>query len=327
MGESGQVIVVPGTGMVKDVFEQRGLSFSHDDEVITASYYSVDMGTQDGGKIFAEQSATSRVGHLRFTFSNTSAPYVILEATRASIIGSADVSNITLPQGTISIDPFAREITGSNPERQDFIIEPISAPATKWSAYFCARFDTDFEGYGVANNGTHKDGEREGRGSMLSGYVKFDSKAKTVNVRVGVSFISVDQARKNLDAEIPDGTSLEETAKKTRAEWAEKLDRIQILGATNAEKQVFYTGFFHTLQYPYEQDEDGKYYSGYDNTVHEGNSYTGYSIWDIFRAEWAWLILFAPERIPGMVQSMLQDYKEGGWLPMWKNIIGKAYCR
>jgi putative alpha-1,2-mannosidase len=83
---------------------------------------------------------------------------------------------------------------------------------------------------------------------MLSGYVKFGPKTKTVNVRVGVSFISIDQARKNLNKEIPDGTSLEETAKKTRTEWAEKLDRIQISGATTAEKQIFYTGFFHTLQ-------------------------------------------------------------------------------
>jgi putative alpha-1,2-mannosidase len=241
----------------------------------------------------------SRVGHLRFTFTDTRAPYVLIEATRASIIGSADVTNITLPQGTISIDPSVREITGSNPERQDFIIDPISTPATKWSGYFCVRFDTDFEGYGVANNGTQQEGEKEGKGSVLSGYVKFGSETKVVNVRVGVSFISVDQARKNLDAEVPDGTSLEETAKKTRTEWAEKLDRVQISGASTAEKQVFYTAFFHTLQvgnpyylrvifflvltncrqYPYEQDEDGKYYSGYDDAVHDGNSYTGYSIW------------------------------------------------
>lgn len=58
MGESGQVVVVPGTGLVKDVFEERGMSFSHDDEVLTASYYSVELDAQDGGKIFAEQSAS-----------------------------------------------------------------------------------------------------------------------------------------------------------------------------------------------------------------------------------------------------------------------------
>ena len=192
--------------------------------------------------------AASRVGHLRFTFTNTTTPYVLLEATRPSVICSADVTNITLPQGTISIDPSVREITGSNPERQDFIIAPISTPATNWSGYFCARFDTDFEGYGVANNGTQKDGEKEGKGSMLSGYVKFGSKTKVVNVRVGTSFISVDQARKNLDSEVPDGTRLEETAKKTRVEWAEKLDRVQISGASTEERQIFYTAFFHALQ-------------------------------------------------------------------------------
>ncbi|KAF8707237.1 hypothetical protein AX14_013672 [Amanita brunnescens Koide BX004] len=64
------------------------------------------------------------------------------------------------------------------------------------------------------------------------------------------------------------------------------------------------------------------YWSGYDGRVHEAPaSYTGYSIWDTYRAEWAWLILMAPERVPGMINSMLADYKEGGWLPMWKNIV------
>jgi putative alpha-1,2-mannosidase len=58
MGESGQVVVVPGTGAVKDKFEERGMAFIHEDEVLTASYYSVDMKAQDGGRIFAEQSAS-----------------------------------------------------------------------------------------------------------------------------------------------------------------------------------------------------------------------------------------------------------------------------
>lgn len=64
------------------------------------------------------------------------------------------------------------------------------------------------------------------------------------------------------------------------------------------------------------------YYSGFDNSVHAGeNAYTGYSIWDTFRAEWAFLNLFAPERINGMIESMLQMYKEGGRLPIWMNIV------
>jgi putative alpha-1,2-mannosidase len=149
----------------------------------------------------------------------------------------------------LSIDPVALEITGTNPERQDFIIQPTSAPATGFTGYFCARFDTDFVSWGTANNGTLHPGQKEGNGSTLSGYVFFEPKDKlTVTVRVGVSFISVDQARKNMDAEIPDRTSLEETALKTRASWADKLNSIRIEGATEDELQTFYTAFFHTLQ-------------------------------------------------------------------------------
>ncbi|KAH7888253.1 glycoside hydrolase family 92 protein [Phlebopus sp. FC_14] len=323
MGESGQVVVSPGSGRVRLRFEDRGMRFSHDDEVVSASYYAVGMDAIEGGRILGEQSATSRVGHLRFTFTDTSDPYVLIEATRASVVGSSDPSNLTYPEGTVHINPATKEICGSNPERQDFIIEPVSTPATRWSGYFCARFDQPFASWGVAQNGALFPSRTDGRGAMLSGYATFNnaSSASQVNVRVGVSFISIAQARKNLDTEIPDGQSLETTAKQTRTAWAEKLDRIRIEGATEDQKEIFYTGFFHTLQYPYEQDEDGRYYSGYDDIVHEGVSYTGYSNWDIYRAEWAWLILFAPERVPGMVQSMLQDYKEGGWLPMWKNIV------
>lgn len=65
--------------------------------------------------------------------------------------------------------------------------------------------------------------------------------------------------------------------------------------------------------------EDGHYYSGHDDKIHKGLSYTAYSLWDTYRAEWPFEILFAPERISGMVTSMLQDYQQGGWLPMWKN--------
>jgi putative alpha-1,2-mannosidase len=64
-------------------------------------------------------------------------------------------------------------------------------------------------------------------------------------------------------------------------------------------------------------DEYGHYYSGYDDTVHKGeHAYTAYSIWDTFRAETAFLTWFAPERINGMITSMLQVYQQGGWLPM-----------
>lgn len=106
----------------------------------------------------------------------------------------------------------------------------------------------------------------------------------------------------------------------------DKFKSIEVTGATPSNLTVLCTGLAHTLVYPNEQYElsaSGKphYYSGYTDKVEEGISYTGYSIWDTFRAQTAWLIFMAPERVPGMITSMLQDYQQGGWLPMWKNIV------
>lgn len=189
----------------------------------------------------------SRVGHLRFTFDATADPYVLVEATRASVMSSADPTNVTYPQGSIHIHPARREITGRNPERQDFIIGPNAAPS--FAGYFCrARFDTPFESFGVAQNGSIKENSQEGKGALLSGFAWFASNTKRVDVRVGVPFISIEQARKNVDNEIPDGTTLEQTAKKTRAAWAEKLDRIKVEGASEDDNEVLYTAIFPTLQ-------------------------------------------------------------------------------
>ncbi|THH04809.1 hypothetical protein EW145_g5249 [Phellinidium pouzarii] len=299
MGESGSVIIIPGVGDVKTVFDDRALNFQKEDELAGAAYYSVDMVDGEGGRIKAEMTASSRVGHLRFSFSESSDPYIILEATRASVVGSADPSNVTFPLGSVHIDHSVNEVSGHNPERQDFIIGPNAAPS--FAGYFVARFDKPFASWGTAHNATLAEYSSDGTGEMLSGYVRFAHGTREVDVRVGVSFISVDQARRNLNSEIPDGRAFEVTAHETRKAWKEKLEMIQIEGATKENLTTFYTAFYHTLQYPYEQHEDGKYYSGYDGMVHDGESYTGYSIWDTFRAEWAWEIFFVPERIPGML--------------------------
>jgi hypothetical protein len=155
---------------------------------------------------------------------------------------------LTYPHGSIFINPDTREIFGSNPERQDFIIAPLSTPAKHWSGYFCPRFDQPFASWGVSQNNTLFDGQTSGNGTLLSGYATFSPEVMEVSVRIGVSFISVEQARKNLDIEIPDGNMLEDTAASTRSAWAEKLELIKIKGASKDQLQTFYTAFFHTLQ-------------------------------------------------------------------------------
>ena len=189
----------------------------------------------------------SRVGHLRFTFSTSSAPYILIQASRASVMGSADPSNVTYPLGSVNIDPVSQTISGHNPERQDFIIGPNAAPS--FAGYFYAKFSQPFTSSGTITNTTlHPNETNRAEEPILMGYAQFANGTKEVEVRVGVSFISVEQAKKNLENEIPDGTLLEQTAFNTRSAWKEKLEMIELEGATDANKTTFYTAFYHTLQ-------------------------------------------------------------------------------
>ncbi|MBR3222938.1 MAG: GH92 family glycosyl hydrolase [Kiritimatiellae bacterium] len=136
-------------------------------------------------------------------------------------------------------------------------------------------------------------------------------------MQIGVSLISLEQARRNLEAEIG-GKSFETVVARTKAEWEKYFCRIEI-DAPEDVKTIFYTGLYHTLLYPRQIDEQGRYYSAFDDGVHDGTMYSCYSLWDTYRAEHPWLTLIAPERVDGMMQSLLEMYREGGWLPKWPN--------
>lgn len=180
------------------------------------------------------------------------------------------------------VDPDDLEIRGSNPEMQDHIVARITTPAMQWSGYFCTQFDQPFALWGSTRNGSVTRTRRAVLVLCLTAYAAFKPDLAQVNVRITVSFIPIDQAQQNLEKEIPDGQFLEDTARKARAECAERLDslRITLTGAMVEKKYIFHTGFFCTLQVsslvihrytysstrcPYEQDEHGKYYSGCDD--------------------------------------------------------------
>ncbi|KAK0227101.1 glycoside hydrolase family 92 protein [Armillaria nabsnona] len=348
MGESGMVGVVPGLssstdGKVKARFEERGLRKRVGSEKFGVSLYEVELEIDGGGNIDVAMTATSRVGHFRFTFKTGVAwhPYILLQSSRPSELfhstPTASHFNISYPDGWARIFPEQNRICGYNSEMQDWVIAPVSSMQNVenkqrdgrghggFKGWFCAVFDREFDGYGVTQGSEQRDRILEGLGEEVGAFARFeypsDQDELVVDVRIAVSFISMEQALVNLEEEVPQGTPLETTEQITRAAWEEKLDRVEVEGGKLEDRRILITSVFHALQYPYEQHEYGKYYSAYDDEVHDGESYNGYSIWDTYRAEWDFLLLFAPERIPGMIQSMLQDYKEGGWLPMWKNIV------
>ena len=297
MGDYGYVTIVPQAGQLHTTPESRKLPYSHSSEVARSDYYSVSLDAGSDGKIQAELTATERCSMLRFTFPATGTGRVLIEASRPGIPGMA------------SVDPERREITGYNPHRMDAHLGPLALPNFK--GYFVIQFQqapAAMKTYGM-------DGPKAE--TSRGAYAEFEP-GQTIQLRVGTSFISVEQARENLRREIP-GWDFEAVQRELRAQWNAKLSRLQISGATGADKTLLYTALYHALLYPRIFSEYGRYYSAFDDAVHSGESYTAYSIWDTFRAENSLLTLFAPERIDGMITALLQNFKEGGWMPKWPN--------
>jgi predicted alpha-1,2-mannosidase len=304
MGDYGYITLMPEVGEVKLTPEARALPFSHATEHASPDGYSVSLDTGSGQAIVTSMTATERCAYLRFRFPASGLSTVLIETARPGVAGYAHV------------DAARREITGYNPDRTDANLGPFQLPHFK--GYFVVEFRTAFDKatvYGPTPAEPHQ---------ATGAYASFRTHAgEVVEVRVGTSFLSVEQARENLRREIPrwDFAGVQQTL---HAQWNQKLASIEVTGASEAQRRIVYTALYHALLYPRtfsEMDANGvsHYYSAFDDTVHTGTSYTAYSIWDIFRAEFSLLTLVAPERIDGMVTALLQNYAEGGWMPKWPN--------
>ena len=304
MGDYGYVTLMPEMGSsLQPSPEYRCLRFSHADETVTPYHYAVTMADEAGHKLRAEMTATDHAGHLRFTFPAGVPQSVLVEATRAGV------------RGWVKVDAGRGEISGYNPDRMDAHLGTIALPNFK--GYFVVRFSRKPASGGVYQGPLQAPGQ-EIEGDNVGAFARFDGSGTVVEAQVGTSFISLDQARANLDAEMPRWDFDGEVAA-LKALWNRKLGTIAVEGASDDQRRILYTGLYHALLYPKLFSEQGRYYSAFDDKVHDGTAYTAYSIWDTYRAENSLLTLIAPERIGGMVQALLQDYREGGYMPKWPN--------
>ncbi|MEO6804491.1 MAG: GH92 family glycosyl hydrolase, partial [Granulicella sp.] len=297
MGDYGYVTLMPQVGALRTTPDSRKMSYKHSAETAKPDYYAVSLGAGDGNTIQAEMTATERCAMLRFRFPKTGIARVLVETSRPGIAGYAAVSLAT------------HEITGYNPHRMDAHLGPEKLPNFK--GYFVIQFHQaprDEKTYGMDNAAA---------ATSRGAYAEFNP-GEMVEVRVGTSFLSIEEARANLNREMP-AWNFDAVRQQLRTTWNEKLNRLQIEGATAREKSRLYTALYHALQDPRVFSEGGHYYSAFDDKIHAGESYTAYSTWDTFRAEMSLLTLVAPERIDGMITALLQNYKEGGWMPKWPN--------
>lgn len=309
MGDYGYVNVMPQIGDIKPDENGRALTFSHDDEVSTPYYYKVDAGENEGKPITAEMTATERCAVYKFTYPQNNESKIFIESAR------------NRGNGEINIDVEKGEIYGWNNDNMSSHLN--NNPPKNLKGYFVVQFSKPLNSKGTYENYQTTDDKMAASGQNSGAYIIFDTEAnEKVEVKIGTSFHSVEQARANINQEIGE-KSFNDVVEETKEIWNDKLNTIQIEGSTEAENKIFYTAMYHSLLYPraFYENVNGKdmYFSPYDDKYHEGRSYTDFSLWDTFRAQNSFLTLVAPERVDDMVNSLLQTYQEGGYMPKWPN--------
>lgn len=289
----GNILVTPSVG--------HAAPSERADESAAPGYYSVTL-TPSG--IVAELTATRRVGFHRYTFPKSSDARIVVdlphcltttftEEAQRYLSGEVEVVS---PQAVAGV---ARYTGGWN-------------VGGEYDVYFYAVTDTAPKSIGL-HNGSGLSPERSlgaDNSGPLSADFLFDTTAgQRVQLKVGISFISAEQARHNLETEAP-GWDFDATRHSAEELWNAALGRVQLRGGTDAQQQAFYTALYHNMMMPVDRTgENPKWQSSepsYDDY---------YAIWDIFRSTNPLLTLIAPEREVGMVRSLIDIYRHEGYMP------------
>lgn len=268
---------------------QTSAKFSHDDEHASAGAYDVTLST--GIKV--ELTATTRTGFARLTYPTGSPAMLVIDANRSATDRNWAHNPSLQRQGTSSIvgSTNAGDFCGSS---------------KLYRINFVVTFEHPIKSVEI-NDG--------------KAIVTFDTSAdNVVRAKVGLSYVSAENAQKNLDAESPDW-DFDSRKDATRKAWNTRLNAIQVDEGSDDAKKKFYTALFHSFQFPsFANDVNGEY-MGFDNVVHTvaaGHSqYANYSGWDIYRSQVQLLAMLFPAEASDMLQSLVVDAQQCGAFPKW----------
>ena len=310
-GDWGDIMLMPTNGKLKvepgakdKPGEGYRSAFSHLEEEASPGYYSVNL--KDYG-IKADLTVTERAGFHKYTFPKSDASHILIDMEHGigdrCTVAQIKILNNTEIEGHRSSNGFVK----------------------KQNVYFCAKFSKPFHSFGTWNKSDIKSESKEESGAQIGAYVNYvTSENETIEVKVGISYTSTEEARLNLDKEIPhwDFDKVKENA---HLKWDNALSKIEVqMDKGNDEtyrKQkltTFYTALYHSLLFPATfSDADGKY-TGLDHVAHTAKDFTyrsDFSLWDTFRAEMPLLTLIDPKRSNEAVNTMIAQYEQGGWMP------------
>jgi predicted alpha-1,2-mannosidase len=280
----------PGVKKGGDIPVMPVVGEASDDPAETQSTFSHTSEQAEPGyyRVFLDQPATTveltastRAAMQRYTFPPAGAPKLVFDVGR-SVEGTHE--------GELAI-AGDDEVSGRAKGR--------------YPVFFVARFSRKFD----------SSGRFEGGG----GWVGWDEPGE-VTVRVGISFVDVDGARRNLEAEAPN-FDFDRMRREARAAWNRELGRVVVSGGTADAMRTFYTALYRAQLHPNVfTDVDGRY-RGMDDGIHAARGrtqYSNFSSWDLYKSENQLLALIQPARYREMLLSLLADHREGGKVPRWK---------
>ncbi len=282
-------------------------AFSHTNEIVKPGYYAA---TFDNG-IKMELTTTTRSGFGRLTYPSQG-PMSLMINAGSDINGSA-ASGITL-------NPANREISGWS------VGGHFCHSHETRMIFFYAVFNQPFEAWSTWSDDILKPNATNGTGTVSGAYVTFDSSMnQTVLVKLGISYVSIANAKANMETENPVSAFTSKDFDKAVADasdvWNAWLNKIQVSGGTQDQLEAFYSILYHAALGPIVVSDANGEYTGYDGQVHTTDNsrmqYGVYSGWDIYRSECQLLAMIAPKEAGDMAQSLLLDYKQGGAFPRW----------
>lgn len=300
MNDYGQFAIMPVTSRLKFLQDERASWYSHKAETAKPYYYSVYLADAD---VTTEITPTERAAQFRFTFPQNDSSFIVIDA---------------FDKGSyVKVIPAEKKIIGYTTRNSGGV------PAN-FRNYFVIYLDKPFTlAYTMNNERLVKD-SLEMTSNHAGAVVGFKTtKGEKVNLRVASSFISIEQADLNLTRELGKD-NFEQTAAKAKKAWNTQLGKLKVEGGTIEQTRTFYSCLYRTLQFPqkhYEYDAQNKivHYSPYNGEVLPGYMFAGTGFWDTFRALYPFLNLVYPSINKEMQLGLINDYKEGGFLPEWSS--------
>jgi len=312
--DGGHFLFTPTTTAqnVIDFTEDYYHIFSHSDETAFPGYYSVNFEDEE---IFSELTTTERTGLHRYTFPKDSHRNLLINITNT-------IDDRRAEDGLVVIEPMKNEIFGS--------VRTFGTFAKRYGGikvYFVAQFDESFSDFGIWNGVEFTKSRISGKGTNITVHLSFNKKDedREVNVKLGISHVSIDNARLNLETEVGN-SPFDDVLQKAIAEWEEKLSIIKIDGGSDEDKSIFYSALYRSFQMPTIFNDVNGEYIGFDRKIHTTTDYTYYtdlSLWDTFRTIHPLYTLIAKDYQRDMLVSLVQMAKQGGGLPRWPS--GNGY--